>query len=125
MPTKYGRSPWLDTFPRSRVPVYPRHKGHLDTGVAIIGGGLTGCATAYAFAAAGIKVALIECLQIGQGVSASSAGWLSSDPGVSFVELERAQGLRAARHAFQSWRRASLDFATLLRRLNVKSSFEA
>ena len=124
MPTKYGRSPWIDTFPRARVPVYPRHRKHLDTGVAIIGGGLTGCATAYAFAAAGIKVALVESHQIGQGVSGSSAGWISADPGVSFVELEHAQGVRAARQAFQAWRRASLDFATLLRRLGVKCHFE-
>ena len=120
MPTTYGQSPWLDTFPRSRVPVYPRHRGHLDTSVAIIGGGLTGCATAYAFAAAGIKVALVESGQIGRGASGASAGWMSPDPGVSFVEIEQTQGLRAARHAFQAWRRAALDFSALIRRLNIK-----
>jgi glycine/D-amino acid oxidase-like deaminating enzyme len=39
---------------------------------------------------------------------------------VPFVTVEKALGLRAARHAFQSWRRAALDFASLLRRLDVK-----
>ena len=33
-------------------------------------------------------------------------------------------GVRGAKHAFQSWRRASLDFASLLRRLDVKCFIE-
>ena len=122
--TKYGQSPWIDAFPQSRVPAYPRHRGHLDTDVVIVGGGLTGCATAYAFAGAGIKVAVIEAGRIGRGSSGSSAGWISDDPGVSFLEVEKALGLRAARSAWQVWRRAALDFGALIRRLKLKCDFE-
>ena len=124
---KYGRSPWLDQFPKSRVPSYPRHRGTTATGVVevvIVGGGLTGCATAYAFAAAGAKVVVLEAGQIGRGTTACSSGWMSEDPGVLFGDLEQAVGLRHARHAWQAWRRAALDFASLLRRLNVKCSLE-
>jgi glycine/D-amino acid oxidase-like deaminating enzyme len=122
--TKYGRSPWTDRFPRSRVPSYPRLKGSHQFDVVIIGGGLTGCATAYAFAAAGVKVALVEQEQIGRGVSAFSSGWISDDPGASFLAAEQLLGRRAARHAWQSWRRAALDFTALLRRLDVKCELE-
>ena len=122
--TQYGRSPWTDRFPRSRVPSYPRLRGRHDFDVVVIGGGLTGCATAYAFAAAGIKVALIEAAQIGRGASALSTGWISNDPGASFVAAEQLIGGRAARHAWQSWRRAGLDFTALLRRLDVKCQLE-
>lgn len=118
--TQYGRSPWTDRFPRSRVPSYPRLRGRHEIDVVVIGGGLTGCATAYAFAAAGIKVALIEAGQIGHGASALSTGWISDDPGASFAAAEQLLGRRAARHAWQSWRRAALDFTALLRRLDVK-----
>ena len=62
--TKYGRSPWIDRFPKSRIPSYPRFRGPLDVDVAIVGGGLTGCATAYAFAAAGVKAATPALLQL-------------------------------------------------------------
>ena len=48
----YGLPLWRVRFPKSRVPSYPRHRGRLDTEVAIIGGGLTGCTIAYVFAAA-------------------------------------------------------------------------
>lgn len=120
MPAKYGRSPWIDTTPASRVPSYPRHRGSMTTDVVVIGAGLTGAATAYAFAAAGIKVVLIDAGQVGRGSSGLSAGWVSPDPGPSFLDIERARGLKAARHVLHGWRRAALDYGALVRRLNLK-----
>jgi glycine/D-amino acid oxidase-like deaminating enzyme len=117
--TKYGKSPWIDRFPKSRVPSYSPHRGPLEIDVVIIGGGLTGCATAYAMAAADVKVALLEANQIGRGSTASGAGWIADDPGVSFADLEKALGLRPARRAWRAWHRAGLDFAALLRRLKI------
>jgi glycine/D-amino acid oxidase-like deaminating enzyme len=122
--TNYGKSPWVDQFPKSRVPAHPRYKGSQQTDVVIIGGGLTGCATAYAFAAAGVKVVLLEADQIGRGNTGGAAGWISEDPGVPFSDLEKTAGVRGARRTWQSWRRASLDFAALLRRLGVKCYLE-
>ncbi len=122
--TRYGRSPWVDAFPKSRAPSYPRHREPLQTDVVIVGGGLTGCTTAYAFAAAGVKVALVEADEIGRGSSGSSTGWIADDPGVGFLEIEKALGRRAARHTWRSWHRAALDFGSLLRRLNVKCALE-
>jgi hypothetical protein len=123
--TKYGRSPWLDGFPKSRVPSYPRHRGSMEIEAVIVGGGLTGCAAAYAFATAGVKVMLLEADQIGRGSTASDAGWIADDPGIALADLEKLLGVRDARRAWQAWRRAALDFATLLRRLDVKCSLEA
>lgn len=121
----YGRSPWIDRFPKSRVPSYPKHAGDGELDVAIIGGGLTGCATAYAFAAAGVQVTLFEADRIGRSDSGRGGGWLTDEPPVSFSDLDAALGRRAARHACQAWRRAALDAAALLRRLDVKCHLEA
>ena len=123
--TKYNRTPWIDQFPKSRVPSLPRHRGSHQTDVVIIGGGLTGCVIAYAFAAAGVKVVLLEAEQIGRGTTGRAPGWISEEPGVPFADLEKTIGVRSARHAWQSWRRASLDFAALLRRLDVKCYLES
>jgi len=124
--TKYGVSPWLDQFPKSRIPSYPRYGGKTRPpgDVVIIGGGLTGCAAAYAFAAAGVKVVLLEADRIGRGATAASAGWIATEPGVPFEQVEKSVGLRAAKQAFQTWRRAALDFAALLRRLEIKCGLE-
>jgi glycine/D-amino acid oxidase-like deaminating enzyme len=120
MTTRYGRSPWIDRFPKSKVPAHPAHHGSLALDAVIIGGGLTGCATAYAFAAAGVDVALLEADRIGRGGSGTSTGWLGPEPAAGFVDLEARLGRRGAKHVWQSWRRASLDFATLLRRLSIR-----
>jgi len=123
--TRYGRSPWIDRFPKSRVPEYPRHRGPLDVDVVIVGGGLTGCLTAHAFAAAGVKLVLVEADRIGRGGTGHSAGWIADDPGVPFTDVANALGLRSARLAWHAWRRAALDFAALIRRLGVKCDLEA
>ena len=67
MRTRYGISPWIDTFPRSRRPDHPRLRGELTADVVIVGGGLTGCATAYACAVAGLEPIVIEADRLGQG----------------------------------------------------------
>src|SRR5438034_1100950 len=69
----YGRSPWIDQFPKSRVPTHPRFRGDRTSDVVIVGGGLTGCATAYACAAAGLKVVLLEADRIPRALRADVA----------------------------------------------------
>jgi glycine/D-amino acid oxidase-like deaminating enzyme len=122
--TKYGRSPWLDQFPKSRIPSHPKHRGDAKVDVVVVGGGLTGCASAYALAAAGVKTVLLEGGQLGRGTTAFSSGWIADEPAVPFHEVENAIGLRNARRAWQAWRRAALDFAALLRRLDIRCNLE-
>src|SRR5437762_1730794 len=122
--TRYGRSPWVDRFPGSRVPAYQRHRGDLHADVAIVGGGITGCATAYALAAAGASVALVDADRIGRGSASHSAGWIADDPGVPFTDVANALGSRAAQLGWRAWRRAALDFTALIRRLNIKCDLE-
>ena len=121
---RYGRFPWIDRFPTSRVPSHPKFRGKDEADVVIIGGGLTGCATAYALSVAGIKPVLLDADQIGQGASAASAGWIGEEPGAGFADLEKARGRRQAKRTWQAWHRASLDFAALIRRLNIKCALE-
>ena len=124
MRTRYGVSPWINNFPKSRVPDFPRLRGAHTTDVVIVGAGLTGCVTAYACALAGLKTVVVEADRVGQGSAGRSAGLLLPEPGPAFRDIERAHGLRAARTAFESWRRASLDAAALLRRLNVRCGLD-
>lgn len=124
MKPRYGVSPWIHQFPNDRRPDYPRFRGELTADVVIVGGGLTGCATAQACAAAGMKVVLLERDRVGQGSSGRSPGLLLPDPGPAFRDVAAAHGLRAARHAFESWRHGSVEAVALLRRLKIKCSVE-
>jgi glycine/D-amino acid oxidase-like deaminating enzyme len=120
MRTRYGVSPWIDTFPTSRRPDHPRLRGEHTADVVIVGGGLTGCATAYACAAAGMRPLLIEADRIGLSSSGRSAGLLLPDPGVSFKDIVKAHGLRTARRVFEGYRKAASDGAATLRRLRIR-----
>ena len=120
MRTRYGVPFWLDRYPKARQPSYPRHRGALDVQVAVLGGGLTGCSTAYVFAAAGVRVALVEANRIGQGGSASCPGLLRLEPAVPFDALKTQHGMRVARHLWQSFRRAGLDMGATIRRLRIR-----
>ena len=122
--TRYGASPWIDLLPSSRRPEYSRLRGAQTADVVIVGGGITGCATAHACAAAGLKTILLEADRVGHGITGRNAGLLLPDPGPSFRDIEQAHGLRAARLACESWRRASLDGAAVLRKLNIKCGLE-
>jgi len=111
---------WLDRYPKSRRPSYPRFRGDLDTEVVIVGGGLTGCVTAWSFAVAGVKTVLLEADSIGRGATTESAGLIREDFDASFRENAAAHGLRAARTMWQTMRRASLDFPAAIRRLGIR-----
>lgn len=120
MRTRYGLSPWIENIPRARRPDFPRLKGELTADVVVIGGGLTGCATAAGAAAAGLKTVLIDADRIGQGSSGHGAGLLLPTPGPSFRDVAASHGLRIARRIFESWHRASVDAAAQLKRLGIR-----
>jgi glycine/D-amino acid oxidase-like deaminating enzyme len=88
--------------------------------VIVVGGGLTGCAAAYVFAAAGVKCVLLEADRVGSGSTARSSGLLRPDPGASFRETVGRYGLRDARALWQNTRRASLEMAAVMRRLSIR-----
>jgi len=120
MPTRYGESPWIFESPRARRPDFSRlRRGEHTCDVVIVGGGLTGCATAYACAMAGLKPILLESARVGQGSAGRSAGLLLADPGPLFRDVAQAHGLRSARRVFESWARGASDGAALLKRLKV------
>jgi glycine/D-amino acid oxidase-like deaminating enzyme len=120
MRTRYGISPWIDTFPSKRRPDHPRLRGEHTADVVVVGGGLTGCAAAYACAAAGMRPLVVEAERIGWASAGRSAGLLLPDPGVFFRDIVSAHGLRAARRIFEGYRKAAFDGAATLRRLNIR-----
>ena len=124
MPLRYGQSLWLDQFPKARRPSYPKLSTPLEIPVAIVGGGLTGCATAYALAAAGVRTALFEADHVAAGATAEAAGLMLATPSVDFLALEKAHGRRIARALWQDTRRAALDAQALLRRLKVRCNLQ-
>jgi gamma-glutamylputrescine oxidase len=126
--TKYGISPWVDQFPRKRRLDLPQFRAttalapSASLPTVIVGGGLTGCCTAYALAAAGVKVILLEARRFGS--AGRSPGVLQGEATSSYRELEARHGRRAARAMFEASRRAVLDLASTVRRLGIKADLD-
>src|SRR6186713_684284 len=112
---------FFDAFPSSKRPDYPRQRGEMRAAVVVVGGGLTGCACAASFAVAGVDVVLLEADRLGAGATGASAGLVRQDFDASFQETAALHGVRTARHVWQGFRRAALDFGAALRRLGVRA----
>jgi len=108
----------------ARKPKFPVLRGPLDTDVAIVGGGLIGCTAAFVFAAAGVRVALVEAGRIGQQATSSAPGVILPEPAVPLATLDAVHGRRAARAMWEMSRRSAFDFVALLRRLGVRADVE-
>ncbi len=121
MPARVNFQPiWTSRFAASRRPAFPKQRGTLHSDVVVVGGGLTGCAIAYAFASAGISTVVLEEDRIARASTAGSSGLLRPDPAAAFRDAAERYGLRDARTLWQATRRSALDFAAALRRIGIR-----
>jgi glycine/D-amino acid oxidase-like deaminating enzyme len=111
-------------LPASARTAYPRLPATSDVPVVIVGGGLAGAAAAYAFSAAGIRVALVEAGRVGGAGTAACAGHVLAEPGGDYLDHEARYGRRVARALWQSTRRASLELQAAVKRLKLKCGLE-
>ena len=88
--------------------------------VVVVGGGLTGAATAWSLAAARVPVVLLEAESVCSGATAGGVGLIREDAEAAFATHVSLHGLRAARLMWQAFRRASLEFPSALRRLGIR-----
>jgi len=109
---------WLDQAPRA--PSLPTLDRTITVDVAIVGGGITGVSAAWMFAKAGIRVALVDCAQIGRGSTAASTALLMQEPDSDFVELADRYGTRSARLIWQISRAATRRIIRTLRELDIR-----
>ena len=98
---RIGRSYWLDAF-AVRSLGRDALQGHHTADVAIVGGGVTGCAAALLFARAGVRAILVESKEIGRGSTAASTALLMQEPDADFGDLARRYGPAAARRMWRS-----------------------
>jgi glycine/D-amino acid oxidase-like deaminating enzyme len=115
-----GQPIWLARGAPDRTLTYPRFTGRLRVDVAVVGGGLTGAAVALRFAAAGVRVALLEADRVGRGSTAASTALLLNEPDISLTALGRRYGMANARTIWQLCRHSSRETARTLRTRHVE-----
>jgi glycine/D-amino acid oxidase-like deaminating enzyme len=116
----YGSRFWAERTPDPRRRSRPPFKGQHTADAVVIGGGLTGCTTAFVFASAGLKVVLLEAGRLAGGGTAASPGVIVPEPDARFRDVEAACGKRVARTAWKEAHRSATDLAGMLKRLGIK-----
>ena len=119
--TRFSVSPWLEAVPIKKRPAFPAFRGTITAPLVIVGGGMTGAMTAYACAAAGLKVIVLEANRIGQGGTARASGMFSSEACESLRDLDARAGRRTARALFAHTRLAPRELAATVKRLGIKA----
>jgi len=117
----YGARYWADRTASARRRTYSKFRGSDTSDVVVIGGGLTGCASAYALSAAGLRVVLLEADRLAEGGTAGGTGVIVPQPDASYVSVENAAGRRVARIAWKEAERHAREFSTVLRKLPLRS----
>lgn len=115
---RHGRPLWLDR-PKSATRKYPRHRGHLDVDVIVVGGGISGALCAYLFSDAGFRVALLESHRVARGSTLASTALLMQEPDRDFDDLARRFGARAAREIWMALAGATRDLTRTIRKLGL------
>jgi len=115
-----NRSLWLETGPPER---FPRLRRDIEVDVAVVGGGLTGITTALHLARAGKRVAVLEALRVGEGVTGHTTAHLTEALDARYHKLIGRFGERAARLAARSQRDAIDRIESLVRDLGIDCGF--
>jgi glycine/D-amino acid oxidase-like deaminating enzyme len=110
---------WADRTAENRRKSYPKYKGDATVDAVVIGGGLTGCSSAYTLAAAGIDVVLLEAGRLASGETAAGLGMIVPQPDAAFRAVEAARGRRVARLAWEAAQYGALDLAATLKKLAI------
>ena len=116
-----GRTYWLDRN-RGRTPRFPAFRGGHVSDVAIVGGGFTGCLTAYLLADAGLSVTLLEADRIGRGSTAASTALLLRDPDSDFRALAARYGTARTRTIWNDSAASLRGLIDVLRRLRISAA---
>lgn len=112
-----GRTIWLGSgTPAAK---YPALRGHHETEVAIIGGGMTGAMIAQAFSEHGTNVTVVEAGRVGHGSTAASTALLLQEPDYDLEALSKKYGAKAARRVWRLSHAAARDFVATIRRLKI------
>src|SRR5215210_5801639 len=111
---------WIATTPETNFPVLPND---LSVDVAVLGGGITGIATAYLLKQAGAGVAVVEARRIVKSVTGNTTAKITSQHSIIYDRLISDFGEEQARLYGEAQESAKDKIALLVEQLNIDCDF--
>lgn len=114
---------WVHTFPYSKIPKFPKLNKDLDTGVLVIGSGISGVSIAYELVKSGAKVTMIEARDMLSGETGRTSGHLSSDLDSCYQDIVSKHGKEGGRIAAESQQWAVERIGQIAKELGIECEY--
>lgn len=112
---------WVDS---TKTTNYPKLNSNISCDVCIIGGGITGVATAYMLKDSGLNVTLLEASKIGMGVTANTTAKITSQHDLFYDYLIKSFGFDTAKKYLDSNEDAIRTIENIVNYENIDCGFE-
>lgn len=127
-----GESLWLQKEYRYETsdkddlqkPVRPVLETDINAEVAVIGAGLAGILTAYKLAEKGLDVVVIECKEIGSGMTKNTTAKITSQHNLIYRKLMMYKGEERTWEYAMANQQAIEDYEEIINRLNIDCDYE-
>ncbi len=126
--TERGESLWVQEeyrYDQSNVKIArPALMENIDTEVAVIGGGLAGILTAYLLQERGIPVVVLECSEVGSGMTKNTTAKITSQHSLIYNKLLSYKGEERAWEYAMANQKAIELYEEIIDRLRIDCEFE-
>ncbi len=111
---------WVDSTPKTN---YPSLSDDIDTDVLIIGGGITGIATAYMLSKSPLHITIVEADRMAMGVTANTTAKITSQHGLLYDYLLNSFGFDTAKGYLGSNEEAIRTIENIVKTENINCDF--
>lgn len=111
---------WVESTPETN---YPSVSKDIDTDVLIIGGGITGIATAYMLSESNLKVSIVEADKMAMGVTANTTAKITSQHGLLYDYLINSFDFDTAKAYLDSNQQAIETISDIVKKENIDCDF--
>jgi glycine/D-amino acid oxidase-like deaminating enzyme/nitrite reductase/ring-hydroxylating ferredoxin subunit len=102
----------------------PCLQGEIGTEVAVIGGGLAGILTAYLLKERGVSAVVLECKEVGSGITKNTTAKITSQHNLIYHKLMMYKGEERAREYAAANQKALEKFEEVINKLNIDCDFQ-
>lgn len=115
-----NKSYWVESTNKTN---YPKISENWNTDVLIIGGGMTGIATAYILSESGLNITIVDADRIGMGVTANTTAKITSQHGLIYDYLLNSYNFDTAKAYLDSNEEAIKNISSIINKENINCDF--
>ena len=115
-----NKSYWVESTNKTN---YPKISENVNSDVLIIGGGMSGIATAYMLSESGLNITIVDADRIGMGVTANTTAKITSQHGLIYDYLLNSYNFDTAKAYLDSNEESIKNISNIINKENINCDF--